>query len=152
MDNMYFGQNMITKDLGNGVSEIKYSHWSFGSGLFWLALMFNGAMLALVFTWIVIPYTLPLLIPGLIFFILSPSNSFYINAWGVSKDKTMKNIIKFEDINSITNGNGPAFGHGNVTLITKTKPVILTSTLRGKYTYDMIVNAINEKSAYIRYK
>lgn len=146
MDNMYFGKNLAIKDLGNGISEVKYTHWNFIG-----ALLFFGGLISSIFI-ITLIFTIPMMILGLILLIMSPSNSFYINAWGVSKDKTMKNIIKFEDINSITNGKPRGFGGGNVTLITKTKPVELTSILRGEYTHDMIVNIINEKSAYIRYK
>lgn len=147
MDNMYFGQNLIIKDLGNGISEVKYTRWTFATLLFlkW-GLWINGLMIALVVTTPALKYTLPLLIPGLIFFILYPSDSFYVNAWGVSRDKSMADMIRFEDINSISDE------PRGVILITKTKPVRLTSILRGTHTYNMILNIINEKSAYIRYK
>ncbi len=129
-------QDIVKTDMGNGITEVKYKNHNF------LGFTLIGAGLIFTLTIVLIKLGIPILIAGIITYLISPYGKFYMDKNGISRNKNMNKIINYTDIKSLVFQDAGVAGY-NLLIITKSmKKIRFITSIRGQLTAEFIKESI----------
>ncbi len=129
-------QDIVKTDLGNGITEVKYKNHNF------LGFTLIAAGLIFTFTIVLIKLGIPMLIAGILIYLIFPYGIFYMDKNGISKTKNMNKIINYSDIKSLFFQDAGPTGY-NLLVITKSmKKIRFITSIRGEHTAEFIKQSI----------